>query len=77
MGMPPFISIARFQERFSFDENSWQYETIKKDFYRNGMKEPLDFNGEIFNKIEKIVLHNLYDLGTISKKAIKEYDHTK
>ncbi|MBV5313673.1 MAG: hypothetical protein JZU47_10280 [Prolixibacteraceae bacterium] len=77
MGMPPFISIARFQEKFQFDENSWQYETIKKDFYRNGMKEPLDFNGEIFNKIEKIVLHNLYELGTISKRAKKEYEATE
>ena len=77
MGMPSFISIAKFQDRFQFDESSWQYETIKKDFYRNGMKDPLDFNGEIFNKIEKIVLHNLYELGTISKRAKKEYETTE
>jgi len=74
LGLPPFRSIAKFQERFQFDENSWQYETIKKDFYRNGMKDPLDFDNEIFNKIEKIVLHNLYELGTISKKAKIEYE---
>lgn len=74
LGIPPYISINKFQERFQFDENSWQFETIKKDFYRNGMKDPLDFNNEIFNKIEKIVLHNLYELGTISKKAKTEYE---
>ena len=74
LGIPPYISINKFQQRFQFDENFWQYETIKKDFYRNGMKDPLDFNNEIFNKIEKIVLHNLYELGTISKKAKTEYE---
>ena len=74
LGIPPYISINKFQQRFQFDENSWQFETIKKDFYRNGMKDPLDFNNEIFNKIEKIVLHNLYELGTISKKAKTEYE---
>ena len=74
LGLPPFRSIAKFQERFQFDESSWQYETIKKDFYRNGMKDPLDFNNEIFSKIEKIVLHNLYELGTISKRAKSVYE---
>ncbi|MBK6285809.1 MAG: hypothetical protein IPF54_26840 [Draconibacterium sp.] len=55
----------------------WHYEAIKKDIYRNGKVELIDFNNEIFKKIEKIVLRNLYDLGTLSQQAIKEYETTE
>ena len=74
LGLPVFKCIYKFQNRFQFDEDVWKYEAIKKDFYRNGYKEQIDFDNEIFNKIEGIVLRNLYELGTISKQAKKEYD---
>ncbi len=77
LGLPPYHSIAKFQERFRLDENSWQYETIKKDFYSNGIKDPLDFGNEIFNKLEIIVLNTLNELGTISKKAKIHYETTE
>jgi len=67
----------KFQNRFIFEEEVWHYEAIKKDIYRNGKVELIDFNNEIFKKIEKIVLRNLYDLGTLSKQAIKEYETTE
>lgn len=74
LGIPINKSIERFQERFKFDEDVWRYEAIKKDFYRNGQVEIVDFENEIFLKIEKIIMRNLYDLGTVSKQLIKQYE---
>ena len=74
LGIPINKSIEKFQNRFLFDEEVWKYEAIKKDFYRNGQVEIIDFNNEIFKKIEKIILRNLYDLGTVSVQVIKRYE---
>jgi len=64
MGLPLNVSINKFQDRFGFDEDTWCYQTIKKDFYRQGNRHTIDFNKEIFNKLEKLFLENLYNLGT-------------
>ena len=74
LGIPINKSIERFQERFKFDEDVWRYEAIKKDFYRNGQVEVVDFENEIFFFFEKIVLRSLYDLGTVSKQLYKQYE---
>ena len=73
-GMPIFKSINMFQERFLFDDTHWDYQSIKKDFYRNGTNAKIDFGNEIFSKIDEILLRNLYTLGTISKKAKNAYE---
>ncbi len=73
-GMPIFKSINLFQERFLFDDAHWDYQSIKKDFYRNGTNAKIDFGNEIFGKIDEILLRNLYTLGTLSKKAKNEYE---
>ncbi len=75
LGLPINVSINKFQDRFFFDENVWQYQSIKKDFYRNGTTSKIDFDGEIFNKVEKIVVKNLYKKGTISHTFIKDYEN--
>jgi len=75
VGLPFKNSITKFQERFGFDEDSWAYQSIKKDFYRRGESHIIDFDNEIFQKIEKINLRNMYSLGTISKKALQHYDN--
>lgn len=75
LGLPLKNSIVKFQDRFGFDEDTWSYQTIKKDFYRNGTVDVVDFDKEIFFKVEKIILHNLYSLGTISKTMIKQYEN--
>jgi len=77
LGLPINICINKFQERFYFDENVWTYESIKKDFYRNGYNQCVDFDNEIFMKVEKIVLTNLSDLGTITPSFIKDYENDK
>ncbi len=74
LGIPINKSIERFQDRFRFDEDVWRYEAIKKDFYRNGQVLLVDFDKEIFSKIEKIILRNLYDLGTLSKQLIDQHE---
>jgi len=74
LGRPINISINRFQEKFGFNEDIWSYESIKKDFYRNGCKQQISFESEIYAKIEKIILVNLSDAGTLSSKAIKAYE---
>ncbi|NQU87030.1 MAG: hypothetical protein HQ541_14840, partial [Mariniphaga sp.] len=77
IGLPINISIRKFQARFLYDEDAWPYESIKKDYYRNGHKGNIDFNNEIFFKIENIIIRNLSDFGTFSKRTIKDYDTTK
>ena len=67
LGLPIYLSIERFKNTFEFNEDAWKYEAIKKDFYRNGKTRNIDFDNEIFHKIENIILDNLYDAGTISK----------
>lgn len=75
LGLPVHVSINKFQDRFYFDENVWPYGSIKKDFYRNGTAHQIDFDNEIFNKVEKIVMTNLSKNGTISPSLIKDYEN--
>ena len=63
LGLPIFRSIARFQKTFNFDEDAWKYESIKKDFYRHGNTRHIDFDNEIYHKIENIILDNLLSVG--------------
>lgn len=74
-GLKHKVAINKFQIQFGFNEDTWSAESIKKDFYRNAPKEVIDFSGEILSKIERIILENLSSLGTISRKAIKEYEN--
>ena len=50
-------------------------ESIKKDFYRNGTLNNIDFESEIFKKIEKIVMTNLSVYGTVTESFIKDYEN--
>ena len=75
LGLPINTSIYKFQQQFNFNEDTWAYESIKKDFYRNGQKEIISFEDEIFKKIEKLIIFNLSDKGTISTKFLNEYEY--
>lgn len=77
LGLPIYVAINKFQERFYFDEEVWPYQSIKKDFYRNGTRSNVDFDNVIFSKIEKIVVTNLYRQGTISHTFLKDYENDK
>ena len=75
LGMSINKSITYFQKKFSFPEDVWPYDSIYKDFYRNGYSEIVDFDNEIFNKFHKIIMRNLSDFRTLSKQAIQYYEN--
>ncbi len=77
LGMPLNKSILKFQNQFQFHEDIWAYQSIRKDFYRNCKTEVIDFNFDIYNKIQNIILRNLYNLGTFSNLAIQEFEKNK
>ncbi len=64
LGLPLFLSIHKFQQAFDLPEDYWKYDSIKKDFYRNKFKHDINFNNQLLNSIENIILGNLSDLGT-------------
>ena len=72
-GVPIANCIREFQDGFGFIEPVWSYESIKKDFDRHGRVPELKIIRELKIEMNKILLDNLSDLGTISKKLKKEY----
>ena len=76
VGLPFKMSIHRFQDRFGFTEDTWSYESIKKDFYRNGVVDEIDFEADILLKIENIILRGLSVLGTNCIDKINEHEST-
>lgn len=73
LGEPVANCIREFQEKFGYPEPIWSYESIKKDFYRHGQLIQIKSIRTLKSKMNKILLDNLSDLGTISKKLKKEY----
>jgi hypothetical protein len=73
LGTPVANCIREFQEGFGFTEQVWSYESIKKDFDRHGCGPQMKIIRELKVEMNKILLDNLSDLGTISKKLKKEY----
>jgi hypothetical protein len=72
LGFPVAVCIREFQEQFGFYEHIWSYESIKKDFYRNGKTVHLKTLRSLKEEIHKILLANLSEMGTYSKKLLKE-----
>jgi hypothetical protein len=66
-------SIKEFQDKFGFAESIWGYESIKKDYDRNGKMCELKLIRGLRVEINKILLNNLSYLGIISTKLKKEY----
>lgn len=44
-------AITEFKERTGFDEDHWQYESIVKEFQRNGKKNQINFKKQIKNQM--------------------------
>ncbi len=70
-------AILRFQEKFGYNDDTWSYDAIKQDFFRNGIHVHHDLQHEVVLKIEEIFLDNLSDLGTICPQYIINYDKRK
>jgi hypothetical protein len=72
LGVPIAECIRNFQDEFSFPENTWSFDAIKKDFDRNGQLVCFKPIRELRSEIKKIFLANLSELGTVSTKHKKE-----
>lgn len=53
--MPVKDAIELFQEHYEFDDDDWNYQSIKKDFYRNGYHPKTNFNQILQNTINQTV----------------------
>lgn len=73
--IPVATCIREFQDKYGFHEQIWSYEAIKKDFDRHAENTDLRSLREIRAEINKILLENLSDLGTISQKFKKEMSY--
>lgn len=70
-------AIFKFQQTFGFTEDIWSFDSIKKDFYRKVSFDNLEYSKDLTTKIEKIILVQLSNLGTIAHKTIQHYDNLK
>lgn len=66
-------AILLFQEKFGYTDDVWSFDSIRKDYSRNGPMQKVDFRAEITEKTERIILENLSELGTISQKLLKDH----
>lgn len=72
IGIPVAVSIREYQDLFGFNEDSFPFETIKKDFDRHGHKSSIRILKNLKEEITHILLASLSDFGTISKKFKNE-----
>jgi len=73
-GKPIKDSIEDFQERFDYPEEVWPYESMKKDFQRNGQPIARSYQNEIIKINQRLFMDNLSRVGTLCQKAIKHYE---
>lgn len=60
-------SIRRFQDFYEYPDSIWPFDSIKKDLDRNSPANKIDFETEIYVKIQKIIVGILAKSGTITK----------
>ncbi len=74
LGVPLSTAIRKFQSKFGFNEDTWSYDTIRREYNRHGYKNT---SGDmtIFAYIDKIILGKLSAFGTISQKGKAAYEN--
>lgn len=72
LGQPVASCIRDFQQIFLFPEDVWSYESIKKDYDRHIRSNDMPKMKDLKKEINKILLSNLSELGTISKLLLKQ-----
>jgi len=73
-GMPIYIAITNFQDRFKMEEEYWSFESIKKDFFRYKSFNKIDFNHHAYEHLERLILLNMTNAGITSKSLVREID---
>lgn len=76
MGLPLSAAIRNFQHLFGYDDDSWSYETIRREYNRHSGKKNAN-NETIFEYIDKIIMGKLYEFGTISQKGKSAYENNQ
>lgn len=65
-------SITEFKERSGFGEDHWQYESIVKEFQRNGKKNRVSYKKQIKNKLLLNTYEIMLDADIITEKFYKK-----
>lgn len=76
MGIPLATAIRNFQEKFRFTEDTWPYDSIRREYNRHGYKKTVE-NTTVFDFINKIIMGKLSEFGTISQKGLIAYENDK
>lgn len=76
VGIPISSAIRSFQEKYGYSEDVWSADTIRREYNRNGSRISVDIKNEFFNKIDHIIMVNLFRNGTISQQGLKRYENT-
>ncbi|KAA6352407.1 hypothetical protein EZS27_000357 [termite gut metagenome] len=77
IGLPIASVIRNFQRQYDFPEDSWSYDTIRREYNRKKhvkVKEDRNLADEFFQKINKILMLNLSEIGTITAKGFERYE---
>jgi hypothetical protein len=75
MGATIAESIREFQDKFGFPDQVWSFDSIKKDFYRNGGDIKYKTIKNMRIEMNKIFMAELSRLGTIGRKFKKENNY--
>lgn len=73
-GIPVSVAIRNFQAKFGFSEDVWPYDSIRREYNRNGLKDEEPLAAQLFQKINQIIMVNLSRNGTISQQGLKMYE---
>jgi hypothetical protein len=73
LGTPLATCVKEFQNSFGFTEDIWTWDSIRKDFERNGEKCKTKTIKELRIELNRILMDNLSKHGVISKRLKKEY----
>ena len=76
MGLPLSAAIRNFQTNFGFTEDTWSYDTIRREYNRHGYRKTVE-NTTIFDFINRIILGKLSEFGTISQQGRLAYESDK
>lgn len=76
MGLPLSTAIRNFQSCFGYTEETWSYDTIRREYNRHGYRRNMT-NTTIFDFINQIIMGKLSEFGTISHQGKLAYENYK
>lgn len=74
MGIPMSVAIRKFQAKFGFDDESWSYDTIRREYGRHRHRDTSE-NRTIFDFINSFFLEKMSSYGTITQQGRMTYEN--